>query len=194
MSLSYNGGKDCLVMLVIYMALLYKKLSREELDSTDRLNTVLVNYEHYFPELTAFIESSSQTYGLNLEQYNDTMKHGFQRYLEQHGNVKAIVVGTRRTDPYGSSLAPFQPTDSGWPSFMRVHPVLDWQYDEIWCFLRLANVPYCSLYDMGYTSLGGVDTTVKNPWLKTDGDEYRPAYELANGDERERDGRLQPSQ
>jgi FAD synthetase len=38
--------------------------------------------------------------------------------------VKAILVGTRRTDPHGEHLTHFDPTDSGWPAFVRIHPVI----------------------------------------------------------------------
>ena len=45
------------------------------------------------------------------------------------------------------------------------------------------------MYDLGYTSLGGIDNTVPNPYLKRD-DKYLPAYMLYDqADERERLGR-----
>jgi Phosphoadenosine phosphosulfate reductase family len=42
------------------------------------------------------------------------------------------LVGTRRTDPHGETLTHFDKTDRGWPEFMRVHPVINWHYWEIW--------------------------------------------------------------
>jgi FAD synthetase len=60
------------------------------------------------------------------------MKEAFSLYLEEHKNVKAILVGTRRTDPHGEFLTHFDMTDKGWPSFMRIHPVIDWHYADIW--------------------------------------------------------------
>ncbi|ERF71524.1 hypothetical protein EPUS_00513 [Endocarpon pusillum Z07020] len=111
--------------------------------------------------------------------------------------ILAIFVGTRRTDPHGSNLTHFDRTDHGWPDFMRIPPVIDWRLSEIWLFLRAEELKeadgkpleYCEMYDEGYTSLGGVGDTVRNPRLRyvdEDGRErYRPAYQLTeDGDER----------
>lgn len=58
-------------------------------------------------------------------------------------------------------------------------------------FLRALEIPYCSLYDKGYTSLGGTTDTHPNPALAEGADgktHFRPAYELVE-DEQERLGR-----
>eukprot|EP00123_Amoebidium_parasiticum_P006673 comp17571_c1_seq2/m.17186 comp17571_c1_seq2/g.17186 ORF comp17571_c1_seq2/g.17186 comp17571_c1_seq2/m.17186 type:complete len:100 (-) comp17571_c1_seq2:104-403(-) len=88
-------------------------------------------------------------------------------------------------------MVEFIPCDKGWPRVMRVHPILHWSYSQIWEFLRRLNVPYCSLYDRGYTSIGNVHNTIPNPALRNDQapSGYDPAWKLA--DERlERAGRV----
>lgn len=40
-------------------------------------------------------------------------------------------------------------TDPGWPSFERVHPIINWDYSHIWAFLKRLGVGYCELYDEG---------------------------------------------
>jgi FAD synthetase len=116
------------------------------------------------------------------------MKAAFSDYLASKPAIKAIFVGTRRTDPHGGNLTHFDMTDGGWPAFMRIHPVIDWHYVEIWEFIRHLGIPYCEIYDKGYTSLGGTTDTHPNPKLKLGEDKFLPAYEL-EGDEEERLGR-----
>lgn len=133
-----------------------------------------------------------------MDPPSTTLKSTFEDYLARNPRVKAIFVGTRRTDPHGGKLKDFDRTDRGWPDFMRINPVLDWHYAEIWAFIRHLGLKYCPLYDQGYTSLGGTGDTHPNPRLRVgladgecEGDDclrYRPAYELTE-DLEERLGR-----
>ncbi|EXF80877.1 phosphoadenosine phosphosulfate reductase [Colletotrichum fioriniae PJ7] len=201
-SISYNGGKDCLVLLIILLAALARRYSSPPKAShtngsngttsfPPEFQAVYIVSKHPFAEVDDFVETTSAEYHLDVKRYAMSMKDGLEAYLADRPNVKAIFVGTRRTDPHGEKLTDFDPTDSGWPAFMRVHPVIDWHYAEIWAFIRHLEIPYCPLYDQGYTSLGGTQDTHPNPQLKTEGQNgagFRPAYELTEDDE-ERLGR-----
>ncbi|KAK6363492.1 hypothetical protein TWF730_000924 [Orbilia blumenaviensis] len=227
-AISFNGGKDCLVLLILILAVLdeyftrdaqkpatdfiassvypdtpeslvtastYPSLSSsaESLDQEDentspaqlnrnntpngslngvptaqKIHTVYIHSSHPFVEVDEFVAQCVKSYHLDLLRYDEKggMKNAFRVFLSQNPKVKAIFVGTRRTDPHGGSLKHFDLTDGGWPGFMRCHPVIDWCYADVWGFLRELEIPYCPLYDLGYTSLGGTTDTHPNPALQ----------------------------
>ncbi|KAF8523036.1 hypothetical protein JB92DRAFT_3140888 [Gautieria morchelliformis] len=215
-SLSFNGGKDCTVLLHLYAAALFRwRQQRQQSNAIPVAATSSEAVSHTassrpipsiyiaplspFDELEAFIAASEERYTLSLfrvtppppsgvEKGGDGMKYALKAYKNEFPNIEAILVGTRRGDPHGGRLAYKNPTDDDWPQFMRVHPVINWSYADIWNFLRQLSVPYCDLYDAGYTSLGSTFNTHPNPALlrvrgvhSTDQEEtlsYLPAYEL----------------
>lgn len=184
LAISFNGGKDCLVMLVLLLASIHYHKSEY---APQRIHSVYVHSANAFVQVDEFVSLCGETYSLDLIRLPGPMKAAFTHFLHAKPHVRAIMVGTRRTDPNGGALGYFDETDGGWPRFMRVHPVIDWEYAEIWLFLRELGIRYCGLYDEGYTSLGGTTDTVPNPALERAGG-FLPAYELSDG-EKERLGR-----
>ncbi|POR37419.1 Uncharacterized protein TPAR_02379 [Tolypocladium paradoxum] len=206
LSLSYNGGKDCLVLLILILACLPATTSSShpstghahgpkepaEAPSSliEPLQAIYIAPPDPFPEVEDFVSASAAQYHLDLTRYALPMRHALEAYQGDRPPVKAIFMGTRRTDPHSEFLTPFSPTDGDWPQLMRVNPILDWHYADIWAFIRRLEIPFCSLYNRGFTSLGGTKNTRPNPALALGGDDkaFRPAYELARDDE-ERLGR-----
>ncbi|KAK7956317.1 uncharacterized protein PG986_005539 [Apiospora aurea] len=228
--IAYNGGKDCLVLLVLILAQLPSHFPFQHPPSSSTpdnsptqqqqqqnhntrtarsSNSLASRFPHAlqalyirpprpFPEVDSFVSETTATYHLDLATSDQPMKAALAEYLVERPRVKAVFVGTRRTDPHGAALGFFDETDQDWPRFMRVHPVIDWHYREVWGFIRALDVPYCPLYDKGYTSLGGTDDTHPNPALRRSNEGsteeeknkngFRPAYELMEDDE-ERLGR-----
>jgi FAD synthetase len=86
------------------------------------------------------------------------------------------------------------------PNFKCLNLLLDKLTHSSLQFIRHLEIPYCSLYDEGYTSLGGTLDTHPNPVLlkkplsptespaESPKPQFRPAYELTEDDE-ERLGR-----
>ncbi|KJH51414.1 phosphoadenosine phosphosulfate reductase family protein [Dictyocaulus viviparus] len=149
--------------------------------------------EDQFPEATQFIIDAAKNYNIIVTEYPGPIKSGLELLKNEQKDVIAVLLGSRLGDPHGKNMkSEVQWTDENWPRFLRVCPILSWSYRDVWTFLRNLCVPYCPLYDMGYTSLGGRSTTVKNPLLKFIGkdgiEKYKPAYVLSDGDA-ERNGR-----
>lgn len=74
---------------------------------------------------------------------------------------------------------------------MRVNPILDWTYEDIWEFIVKTKIGYCSLYNVGYTSVGNTQNTIKNDSLKGSDGEFVPAFHLKDTNS-ERKGRNLP--
>jgi len=198
-SLSFNGGKDCTVLLHLLAA----SLGRRGSLASRPIPAVCIPVPSPFPQLEAFIHETAREYNLDLFQCpidepelpvetvagpatpgpaatngpvsgtgaklkakgGEGMKRALEAYRDEFPHIKAILIGTRRSDPHGATLTFRNPTDPGWPAFERVNPIINWSYGAVWDYLRRFKVPYCSLYDEGYTSLGSTYNTFPNPAL-----------------------------
>ncbi len=209
---SFNGGKDAVVILELMCAAhanYFRSLEGrgEGKAQPTRPRVIYFNNKLEFPEVYDFVQHTVKEYDLDMLAFEEGI--GFvgglemlvkRNYLISNGlevsrtHPMAFVLGTRAADPNAGKQGSFAPSSSYMPPFMRVNPVLKWSYGHVWHFLRLYKLPYCSLYDEGYTSLGTVKDTFPCPALKKvhlqgDAQEYWPAYMLKDWDQ-ERAGRV----
>jgi FAD synthetase len=168
--LSFNGGKDATLLLHLARGV----YSRAGAGSP---RCVYWHEADGFAEVHAFVEATAERLGLVLERYTCSFAEGMRDAVERLG-VAAVLLGTRGCDPNGAGAQAFQPSSAGWPAFMRVNPLLRWSYHHVWRALRTLRLPYCTLYDRGYTSLGSVPNTRPNPALLRPDGAYDPAHAL----------------
>lgn len=182
--LAFNGGKDCTVLVEVF-----KKVLKQNNGDISKFLLLNIVTGDMFPQLENFIQQTSVSNKMKVVTLNGTIKEALTHFKHLYPKMKAILAGTRSIDPYSDTLHAFQTTDRDWPNYMRVMPILNWNYKDIWSFIWEERVQYCVLYDQGYTSLGDMRTTVQNSALKITGsNEYRPAY-LLEDVKLERDGR-----
>lgn len=69
---------------------------------------------------------------------------------EAHGKDRDKIVGVRASESPRRARS--------WEMVGRgiVAPILNWQDEDVWEFIRSENIPYCCLYDEGFTRLGCV--------------------------------------
>lgn len=175
---SFNGGKDAVAILHLMRAAI--AAHNKKMGTTLQVSVIFFEVADEFPEVEAFLRSSVADYDLKLISYSGvSFADGLAKCIDTHGS-KAFVLGTRTGDPNAGGQSAFTPSSTWMPPFMRVNPILHWTYGEVWAFLRSYGLPFCSLYNYGYTSLGKVSTTRPNPALRMLDGSYRPAWELVD--------------
>eukprot|EP00566_Odontella_aurita_P009011 CAMPEP_0113531206 /NCGR_PEP_ID=MMETSP0015_2-20120614/3370_1 /TAXON_ID=2838 /ORGANISM="Odontella" /LENGTH=812 /DNA_ID=CAMNT_0000430021 /DNA_START=39 /DNA_END=2477 /DNA_ORIENTATION=- /assembly_acc=CAM_ASM_000160 len=185
-----------------------------------RPRVIYFDHKDEFPEVQELLHNTVSRFDLDMVAFEEGIKFGeglqvlvdtnylpdnFSALSEHCRSVPphpmAFVLGTRTSDPNAGSQGKFAPSSHYMPPFMRVNPILEWSYGHVWHFLRLFQLPYCSLYDKGYTSLGTVKDTLpcpalaKPPMSVSDQSQsgrtwdYWPAFMLRDWDQ-ERAGRI----
>jgi FAD synthetase len=212
---SFNGGKDAVVILHLIRAAHAKHFNSSG-ETPIRPRAVYFNNDDEFPEVVSFLRDCVEMYDLDMIAFEHGVKFSTGLEILVNHNVMpgngsdttaavfpmAFVLGTRSSDPNALGQDHFSPSSHWMPPFMRVNPILKWNYGLVWHFLRLFQLPYCSLYDQGYTSLGTVKDTCPCPALAVNrgdamaGDgaannlpKFWPAYMLRDWDQ-ERAGRF----
>lgn len=186
--LSFNGGKDCTVLLNIIMNVLPTIVSSSD------LKCVYMQPKEPFKEVEEFIDHCRRYYNIKIKSMRGEIRTILNQICEEDHNIKACLMGSRQTDPHCGNLKSMQETDPGWPKLIRINPLLFWSCEDIWEYIQTNDVPYCRLYDRGYTSIGDQTNTVPNPYLKRTGKfgetNYIAAYHLQDSEKLERAGRL----
>ncbi|KAI9086287.1 hypothetical protein K1719_031741 [Acacia pycnantha] len=125
------------------------------------IQTIYFECSGAFPDINSFTYETAALYGLQIDNIHLDFKSGLETLLKNKP-IRAIFLGVRVGDPTAIGQEQFSPSSPGWPAFMRVNPILDWSYRDVWAFLLTCKVQYCCLYDRGYTSIGSIHDTVSN--------------------------------
>ena len=115
--------------------------------------------EDSFPEVDKFLKFLVETFKLDVIHMKNSnnlpkaefFKDSLDQLISKH-KMEAIYLGTRLTDPYCGNQTHICDSDydKGWPKFVRVNPILEFSFENVWDFFHDLKVPYCSLYDLGY--------------------------------------------
>ncbi len=81
-------------------------------------------------------------------------------FLEENA-VKALATAIRWDEQEARRNEQYLSPRSN-PDHTRIHPILHFSERDIWDTIHTYNIPYCSLYALGYRSLGAKGSTYKN--------------------------------
>eukprot|EP01026_Neomeris_dumetosa_P020874 TRINITY_DN18447_c0_g1_i3.p1 TRINITY_DN18447_c0_g1~~TRINITY_DN18447_c0_g1_i3.p1 ORF type:complete len:187 (-),score=20.49 TRINITY_DN18447_c0_g1_i3:53-613(-) len=150
LAFSFNGGKDSTAVLHIIRAAIIQSQEHIQDDMKGIGNVVSFFFEREddFQELDKFVRHTDKSLGLRIRFLKGGFKEGVEKLVKEDG-IQGIFIGTRTGDPNSKGQEFFCPSSSGWPPFMRINPILDWTYRDVWDFLLECELEYCSLYYKG---------------------------------------------
>lgn len=160
------------------------RLNQETYDVMDEIrNRYSINIEVMFPDQNE-VEQMVQVNGMNL-------------FYQSIGNRK-LCCGIRKVHPLNKMLA----TLDGWITGLRadqtqnrsdgkriemdeqhnnmikVNPIIEWKWEQVWDYIKANKIPYNKLHDKGYPSIGcepctraikpGEDLRAGRWWWETD--------------------------
>ncbi len=161
-ALAWTGGKDSTTTLH-----LLKELCNGEVP----IPVLNIDTSVKFKEIYEFRDRVAQDWGLNLiiERNEEAIKEidiaadkgeccfrlkaeVIARAITKYG-WQALITGMRWDEhPDRAKDEYFLPVET--PPHYRVQPILHFSELDIWSYIKSRNVPYCSLYQRGYRSLG----------------------------------------
>lgn len=135
-----------------------------------------------FPETYALIEEIESKYGIDVERCRPSLtpaeqalQHGealwssnpdrccairkIEPLKKKLGTLKAWITGIRRDQAPTRANAP----KLGWDDaheLWKAIPLADWSDDDCWTYIRERGLPYNSLHDRGYASIGDTHSTL----------------------------------
>lgn len=146
LALSFNGGKESLVILHQYI----------------KICKIIFNVENEndFPEIIKYVKYITKLWNIKLLSFKN-MKESITILKEKY-QINIVILGCRKTDPHCEKLPIISPTDRDWPFILRFNPLLDWTYIDVWDYIEQFKLPVCSLYEKGFTSIGDKTNSFPN--------------------------------
>ena len=135
------------------------RLFQEAYDLLEKTReTYRVNIETFFPDATR-VEEMVNTKGVNLfyRSIESRKLCCYVRKVEPAARalkgMDAWISGLRR----GQSLARIAVMPVEWDEqygMMKINPLFDWSTEQVWDFIRSHRIPYNTLHDKNYPSIG----------------------------------------
>jgi phosphoadenosine phosphosulfate reductase len=136
------------------------RLNQETYDCMDAIRARYgISVEVYFPE-AAKVEGMVRAHGLNL--FYDSVEQRklccLVRKMEPLNRalsgLDAWMTGLRREQAVTRGRVRKVEVDQDHGGILKINPLVDWSYDDVWHYIGEHNVPFNRLHKQGYPSIG----------------------------------------
>lgn len=136
------------------------RLNQETYSLMDRIRTrYSMQIEVYCPNTTS-VEKMVREHGMNL--FYESVDHRrlccrvrkVEPLVRAFNNLDAWITGLRREQSVTRKELKKIEIDEAHEGIVKINPLADWSNDQVWDYIRKNSVPFNSLYDQGYTSIG----------------------------------------
>jgi len=136
------------------------RLNQETYDVIDKVRERYgIEIKIYFPDQTE-VEDMVRKYGMNLFYKSVEYRklcceiRKVKPLKRALSNLDAWITGLRREQTDTRSNIMKVEIDSAHNNIIKINPLADWTWDMVWSYIKANNVPYNSLHDKGYPSIG----------------------------------------
>ncbi len=136
------------------------RLNQETYDVMDQLEKKYnIHFEVMFPDAQE-VEEMVRVKGINLFYDSPENRklccgirkvHPLKRMLS---TLDGWITGIRRDQTSTRESASFIEIDEKYNGILKINPLLNWTWEQVWNYIKENNVPYHKLLDKGYPSIG----------------------------------------
>lgn len=136
------------------------RLNQETYDVMDQLSKKYkINFEVMFPDPQEVQEMVKKN-GINL--FYDSIEnrrlccgirkvHPLRKMLS---TLDAWITGIRKDQTSVRENSAMVEIDEKYNNILKINPLLNWNFDKVWDYIKQNNIPYNKLLDKGYPSIG----------------------------------------
>ncbi len=136
------------------------RLHQETYDVMDKIREKYgISLEAYFPKNDA-IEDLERKHGLNLFYKSPELRilccnvRKVEPLKRSLSTVDAWITGLRREqNPTRAAIARVE-IDAGNGGIVKINPLAEWTQDQVWDYIKENEVPFNTLFNAGFTSIG----------------------------------------
>ena len=136
------------------------RLNQETYDCMDAIRDRYgVSIEVYFPDAVK-VQDMVRSHGLNLFYNSVDLRKlccGIRKVEPLNRALKSVdawMTGLRREQAVTRAEVGKVELNEAHGNILKINPLADWSYDDVWDYIRRNDVPYNELHDQGYPSIG----------------------------------------